>query len=124
MLIEEYFQQIEHDITQSCAIIDSRFVKDKRSLSIGFIEGMLTFLDGSTLHFIEFVNVKVAVNRYKYSYHYQDSTNALIFRYDMAPHHRDISTFPHHKHTANRQVCEVIAPTLRDVLEEIDSMVM
>jgi hypothetical protein len=35
---------------------------------------------------IEFVNVKIGINRYKYSYHYQDATEQLIFRYDMAPH--------------------------------------
>lgn len=124
MLIDEYFQQIEHDIAQSMVIIDSELLKDKRSLYIGFIEGTLTFLDGSTLRFIEFVNVKVGVNRYKYSYHYQDVKNALIFRYDMAPHHQDVRTFPHHKHTANQQVIDAEAPTLKDVLEEIEKMVM
>lgn len=124
MLIEEYFQDIEQAIAQSYIIIDAHLVSDKRSLYIGFLEGTLTFFDGSTLHFMEFVNVKVAVNRYKYSYHYQDTTETLIFRYDMAPHHRDVSTFPHHKHLANGQVIDAVAPSLPDVLEEIESMVM
>ena len=124
MLIEEYFQDIEQALAQSYIIIDAQLVTDKRSLYIGFLEGTLTFLDGSTLHFMEFVNVKMAVNRYKYSYHYQDATEALIFRYDMAPHHQDVSTFPHHKHLANGQVVDAVAPSLPDVLEEIESMVM
>jgi hypothetical protein len=63
-------------------------VKDKRSLHIGIIEGELFFTDESRLHFIEFVNVKETVKVYKYSYHYQDRNSDLIFRYDMAPHHR------------------------------------
>jgi hypothetical protein len=124
VLIEEYFHDIEQSITQSPVITDTQLVMDKRSLYIGFLEGTLTLLDGSTLHFMEFVNVKVAVNRYKYSYHYQDSAETLVFRYDMAPHHRDVSTFPHHKHLANGQVVEATAPSLFDVLEEIECMVM
>ena len=70
MLIEEYFQQIEDDIAHCLAITKIQLLKDKRSLYIGFIEGQLSFLDGSELHFIEFVNVKIGINRYKYSYHY------------------------------------------------------
>jgi hypothetical protein len=124
VLIEDYFQQIEQAIAQSYIVVDSQFVTDKRSLYIGFIEGTLTFLDGSTLHFMEFVNVKMTVNRYKYSYHYQDTTETLIFRYDMAPHHRDVSTFPHHKHTANGQVIDAMTPSLPDVLEDIERMAM
>ena len=124
MLIEEYIQDIEQAIAQSYIITNAQLVTDKRSLYIGFIEGTLTFLDGSTLHFMEFVNVKMAVNRYKYSYHYQDTTEALRFRYDMAPHHRDVTTFPHHKHLANGHVVDAVAPSLSDILEEIECMVM
>ncbi len=123
MLIEEYFQRVEHTIAQSCIITSSRLVTDKRSLYIGFIEGTISFLDGSTLRFMEFVNVKTSINRYKYSYHYQGPTETLIFRYDMAPHHRDVTTFPHHKHFANGHVIDSKAPALREVLEEIDRMV-
>ena len=27
-----------------------------------------------------------------------DENQQMIFRYDNAPHHHDIETFPHHKH--------------------------
>lgn len=124
MLIEEYFHAIEQTITQSPIILNTQLVMDKRSLYIGFLEGTLTLLDGSTLHFMEFVNVKVAVNRYKYAYHYQDATESLVFRYDMAPHYQDIGTFPHHKHLANGQVLDASSPSLADVLEEIEGLVM
>jgi len=96
VLIEEYFNRIETDIAQCVYVIDVEFLRDKRSLYIGFIEGKLSFIDGSILHFIEFINVKSTIDRYKYSYNYQDRNNHLIFRYDMAPHHKDALTFPHH----------------------------
>ena len=124
MLIEEYFQEIKQLIAQSYIVIDVQLITDKRSLYIGFLEGNLTFLDGSSLHFMEFVNVKVAMNRYKYSYHYQDTAEMLVFRYDMAPHHQNIRTFPHHKHLKNGHVVETKPPSFTEVLEEIESMVM
>lgn len=42
----------------------------------------------------------------------------MIFRYDDAPHHPDVKTFPHHKHTPT-EVIESPAPSLEVVFEEI-----
>lgn len=72
---------------------------------------------------LEFVNLKAEATRYKYSYHYQDADDKLIFRYDMAPHHQEIGTFPHHKHSAGEVAVESTAPSLADVLEEIERTV-
>ncbi len=72
---------------------------------------------------MEFVNVKTELNRYKYSYHYQDKSGVFIFRYDMAPHHKELSAFPHHKHLANRHVIDTSALSLAEVLGEIEQNV-
>lgn len=107
MLISEYFQKIESQIADCIYVIETSLVKDKRSLHIGIIEGDLSFTDESRLHFIEFISVKETIEVYKYSYHYQDRNSDLIFRYDMAPHHPEIKTFPHHKHIHSNNVKEV-----------------
>lgn len=119
MLIEEYFQKVESDIANCPYIFESRILRDKRSLHIGIIEGEISFPDESVLYFIEFVNVKEKMERYKYSYHYQDRHGKLIFRYDMAPHHKEIDTFPHHKHISSMGVTESSAPDFAKVLDEI-----
>ncbi|MCI5122709.1 MAG: hypothetical protein D3908_16290 [Candidatus Electrothrix sp. AUS4] len=111
MLIEEYFRYIGQAIEESCIVVDSQLLNDKRSLYIGFIEGKLTFLDGSFLRFMEFVNLKAEAKRYKYSYHYQNADDKMVFHYDMAPHHQEIMTFPHHKHTADGEIIESAAPS-------------
>ena len=55
-----------------------------------------------------------------YTYHYQDRQNNLIFRYDNAPHHPEVSTHPHHKHTP--QGLEAANPlNLWDILRETDA---
>ena len=120
MLIEVYFQSIETSISDCPYVAESQILKDKRSFYIGIVEGKIRFTDNSFLHFIEFVSVKEGINKYKYSYHYQDKTKKPIFRYDMAPHHKEIKTFPHHKHLSSEKVVEAIAPTLCEVLQEIE----
>ena len=123
MLITEYFQKIESRITECIPVIESSITKDQRSLHIGIIEGRLLFTDGSSLHFIEFVDVKGGVEIYKYAYHYQGDRGDMIFRYDMAPHHPEIPTFPHHKHTRSDRIIESSPPTLAKILDEIDDAI-
>ena len=124
MLIEEYFQSIEGYIADCPYIAESQIRKDKRSFYIGVVEGKIRFTDNSFLHFIEFVNVKEGVSRYKYSYHYQDKAEKVVFRYDMAPHHKEIKTFPHHKHLVSEKVIESLAPTLGEVFQEIEGLLI
>lgn len=124
MLIDEYFQEIETYITDCPSVIESHLIKDKRSLHIWIIEGQIYFMDGSVLFFIEFVNVKDKTERYKYSYHYQDKTGNFIFRYDMAPHHKEIKSFPHHKHFKSEKIIESSDPSLIMVLDEIEDLIV
>lgn len=82
--------------------------------------GSLRFWNGSRLEFTEtLVEQGVILIKTDYAYHYQDANARLIFRYDNAPHHRQVSTFPHHKHTT-AGVTEAQPPHLVDVLREVD----
>jgi hypothetical protein len=123
VLINEYFQQIESQIASHIHILETSLLKDKRSAHIGIVEGELLFKDETVLHFIEFVNVKDSIQVYKYSYHYHDREGELIFRYDMDPHHREIDTFPHHKHVYPDALIKTSVPTLAKVLDEIDDLI-
>ena len=96
MRIEAYFQQLRQTI-DACAVIRSFNVTyDKRGTHEGFIRGEIYFIDGSTRHFREFVDVEITVERLTYSYHYVDSSNKLVFRYDNTGHHKKIGlpTYP------------------------------
>jgi len=59
----------------------------------------------------------------KYRFQYKDITNHIIFRYDNAPHHRELMTFPHHKHLPDR-VTPSALPSLADVLNEISAFML
>lgn len=100
---------------------------DKRATHQGAIRCEILFVNGSVLHVREFVDVESGVERLMYSYHYVDSHNQLIFRYDNTGHHKSLNfpTYPHHKHvgTSNTIVASS-APDLAAVLHEIESSVI
>jgi hypothetical protein len=61
------------------------------------------------------------INHLGYRYHFQDSNNKVIFRYDNTPHFPKIDTFPHHKHLSN-SVVAVNRPTFLEVLSEVRAL--
>ena len=78
-------------------------------------KAQLIFMDDSTLFIKEYIFEN---KERKYAYHWTDSSESLICRWDNANHWSDISTSPHHKHTDN-QVFESTEISLDDVLNNI-----
>ena len=70
----------------------------------------MDFIDKSVL----FHKVYFSYNIHKYSYHWQDSNANLIVRWDNSPFHKEIETFPHHKHEG-----EDVLPSLEIWFEDI-----
>lgn len=124
MLIDDYFQTIRDTLEACPAVHSSGVTYDKRTSYVGFIRGTVLLLDGSTLHFREFVDVETDIERYMYAYQYQRD-DELVFRYDNTEHHRKLKlpTFPHHKHDGSEtNVIAAQAPTLAAILEEIGTL--
>lgn len=93
---------------------------------IGYIRCDLLFSNGSALHFREYVDAEFEPERLMYSYHYMDSANKLVFRYDDANHHSklNLANHPHHTHDGSEEnIVASPAPTLADVLDEIGLLI-
>ncbi|MEK7262901.1 MAG: DUF6516 family protein [Bacteroidota bacterium] len=71
--------------------------------------------NNSTLHIRDY---RFRNGERKYSYHWQTNDKRLIVRWDNANHHRQLGTFPFHKHIENN-VEESQPMTIRKVLEFI-----
>jgi hypothetical protein len=88
----------------------------------GRVRGRLRFYDGSTLTFEEKVIKRGrSIEKISYRYHYQRADGTLVFRYDNAPHHPEVSTFPDHIHIEER-VGATEPPDLSQVLRRIDEL--
>ena len=78
-------------------IVKQYYVKDFKTFNIGFyLKIIVTLSNNSQLFISEYVDE----NDRNYSYHWQDESNSLILRFDNAPFHPNISTYPHHIHSS------------------------
>ena len=78
--------------------VSSFEILDFREKQQGFyLKLKIIFNDQSILFAREYFNIDIR----NYSYHWQDKNNILITRWDNAPYHPYIETYPHHKHKDN-----------------------
>ena len=121
-MIAKHFKKIEGSLEKYSHIVED-YILNKQTFTQekGAVDGEVFFNDESKLSFLEVVNTNKQ-EKEKYSYHYMDNENELIFRYDNAKHYRKIKTFPHHKHTS-KGVIGSTEPKIENVLSEIENHV-
>lgn len=49
-----------------------------------------------------FIREYASEEDYSYSYHWQGENSQLLIRWDNAPHHPQLITYPHHKHVEKK----------------------
>ncbi len=120
MLIERYFDLIEQALDGSPFVDRWTMQPERRGRTQGYLRGDAYLVDGSRMHFREYVDVTRSVERATYAYQYMSADQRFIFRYDNTEHHPQIATYPHHKHAGSEEnVVASPAPTLAEVLDEI-----
>ncbi|MCG2738480.1 MAG: DUF6516 family protein [Candidatus Methanoperedenaceae archaeon] len=117
-MLENFLADLKATLTASPLVkdidIDDEFIT---SVS-GFLDCTVVMIDGSTLYVTEYFTISGEnIKRDKYSYHLQKK-GEFIIRWDNAPHHRELSTFPYHVHDKDG-VYESKEITMDEVLEEI-----
>ncbi|MBS3113876.1 hypothetical protein J4448_02120 [Candidatus Woesearchaeota archaeon] len=95
-MIYDYFSRIQRKLEVIKWIIIEQSVNfDFVSDEMGIIAGKLVFIDKSILDFMELVSARET----EYRFQYMDGKKNLISRWDSAPHHKEVRTFPYHLHT-------------------------
>ncbi|MBI5192295.1 MAG: hypothetical protein HZA08_02500 [Nitrospirae bacterium] len=123
--MQKFVENIEKTITNTPCILSSNIQKqfgpDSETV---YLKGTFIFIDSSVLEIAIFANnILNTVTIDKYRFHYMGKNGQIIFRYDNAPHHHEIASFPHHKHTTNK-VIQSTMPSLKDVLNEISAFII
>ncbi len=59
----------------------------------------------------------------KYRLHYMNGAGQMLFRYDNSPHHPEIDSHPHHKHTPDK-ISPSNMPSIKDILNEISAIIV
>lgn len=123
-MITRYSLRIQRLFSKSPLIVSHQVHLAHLSPSTSYIEGTAFFTDKSRLAIFEFLRLTEGkVRCEKYRYQYMNEKGGLIFRYDNAPHHPEVKTFPHHKH-AHRKTFASKAQSLSKILEEIQKNIL
>jgi len=124
-VIRKFVAEIEKVIDSSSIVLSSNIEK---YFSPGeetvYLKGRLIIIDSSILEIALFVTeFRKTLSIDKYRLHYMNSAGQVLFRYDNAPHHPDIDTHPHHKHTSAKIGASNV-PSMQDILNEISSIIV
>jgi hypothetical protein len=124
-VIQHFVEDIEKTIASSFIVLSSNIQKYLGpALETVYIKGHLVIIDSSILEISIFaVQFRNTVSIDKYRLHYMDRYGRMLFRYDNAPHHPEIDTHPHHKHTPDRIIPSGM-PSLQDILNEISAIII
>ncbi len=122
-VLEAHFKRLEHTIFRSPVRISSSVHLIKGSDTKGHIKGTIDYIDGSTLYFFEYVVFDGTIHRETYRYHWQANDGALIKRWDNAPHHPEVDSFPNHVHLADGSVDRSDPINLDDILDVVQNTI-
>ncbi len=82
-MVNGYLQRLYDTIISRGNIIVEQLEFDSRLNQRGTVKGRLTFHDGSLLDFAEVIILRNRqIVKLRYTYHYQDKSEGMIFRYD------------------------------------------
>jgi hypothetical protein len=120
--IDDYFASLERGLRQNPLVSDLQepFVCLASDDFNGLVRGRVFFWDDSFLDLYEVVSTELGYPvRLSYAYAYLQG-GERVFRYDNAPHHPEIITFPHHKHIGRHdRIAPSDQPSMNQVLAEI-----
>jgi hypothetical protein len=104
MKIEDYFASLERGLRQNHLVshLQEPFTFLASDDYNGIVRGRAFFWDDSFLDLYEVVSTELGYPvRIHYAYTYLQGKQR-VFRYDNAPHHPGVITFPHHKHIGRK----------------------
>lgn len=89
-----------------------------------YVQGELLLIGDFQLYLAEYVLTLPVVRRLKYRYHLQTLSGQLISRWDNAEHHREVSSFPDHRHDDQDGVHPCSPMDLPGVLDAVLSYIL
>jgi hypothetical protein len=115
----DYYLSLQNAIHAVPHVLRSDVRFEEIDVNECYVRGILTLIGGFELHIAEYVVTDPVLTRPKYRYHLQTSDGKLVSRWDNAPHHPDVSTFPDHRHDDHSGVHPAPPMNVPDVLDAV-----
>ncbi|MCK4734175.1 MAG: hypothetical protein KAT65_17105 [Methanophagales archaeon] len=120
-MIDDYFEFLKKVASSDSSVKGFRLIREFIGMKKGFIRFVVELRDDSELHVFEYIDS--SMHKIDYSYHWQDKEKRLITRWDNAPHHPEIETFPHHVHEGE-YIKPSEEPTFVETLKKIGDRIL
>lgn len=120
----DYYLSLHNAIHAAPHVLGSDVQFEEIDVNECYVRGVLTLIGGFELHIAEYVVTDPALTRPKYRYHLQTSAGQLVSRWDNAPHHQSVSTFPDHRHDDHDGVHPASPMNVPDVLNAVLQFIM
>jgi len=117
-MIDDHFEFLKKVANKNPYVKKFRLIREFIGAKKGFIRFVLELRDDSELHVFEYVDL--TLHKIDYSYHWQDKEKKLITRWDNAPHHKEVETFPQHMHEGEN-IKPSKEPTFIEILRRIET---
>ena len=124
-MIKRFVENLEKTIASSSIVLSSNIQKyfGPNGKTV-YVKGQIIFMNSSILEISIFVTeFSNTLSIDKYRFQYMDNHGKMHFRYDNAPHHHELPTYPHHKHTPDKTI-QATLPSLKDILNEISAIII
>ena len=107
-MIERYMNDLDVLISASPSIVDidiiRRDIRDTGLEKTALFRYRIKLIDESLIEITERIfEERGGLTTTKYRYHWQTGSGKLIKRWDNAPHHPEINTFPDHLHDGSEE---------------------
>jgi len=99
-----YFDAVQAAIRRHAFVVYTTLHFEEIAIDECYIKGCIGLSNGLELHIAEYVVTSPTPKRLKYRYHLQQPGGRMLVRWDNAPHHQHISTFPDHRHDSDGSV--------------------
>lgn len=119
MNARDYYLDLQDVIHAAPFVLRSDLRFEEIDANECYIRGILLLVGGFELHIAEYVVTGPDLIRPKYRYHLQSSNDKLVTRWDNAPHHPSVPTFPHHRHDEQGRVHPTSPMSVPEVLDAI-----
>jgi hypothetical protein len=120
--IADYLDAIKTRPMTDPSVAAFRVERERSTGTDGYMRVRVTLGDDSQLEFAEHaqLNADHQIDVVTHNYHWADSANRLIQRWDNTPHHPGLAGFPHHIHgPASNAPGPGRAMTVISVLDEV-----
>lgn len=118
--ITDYFLFFLETIKSSIWVLNEEVSFREIGEKEGYIRGTLYLYGSYELHIAEYVVIrheKPIASKYRYQLQTPDSKSTI--RWDNAPHHRTLASFPHHKHCRDGSIG---SSSINDIFEILNSL--